>query len=61
MDTKCTDYDYLNNELFANIVSYGKDLLDNIALHLNESEFFIKSNPSNACFRFMYRSKALYL
>lgn len=61
MDRKCTAYDYLDSELFANIISYGKLVLDNIALHLNDSACLIKANSSNACFRFMYWSKALYL
>lgn len=60
MDEKCTPYDYLDNELFANIVSYGKFVLDNIVLHFNESACFIKAKSSNAYFRCMYRSKALY-
>lgn len=61
MNNKFTAYDYLDIELFANIIYYEKFVLDNIALHLNESACFIKANSSNACFRFMYRSKDLYL
>lgn len=33
MDKNCKAIDYLDNELFANIISYGKFVLDNIALH----------------------------